>query len=87
MLNLQFIQDKTQREQTHETPLEHLIVSTLPCVVITLRFLRHWACAAAFHAEMLVHLAALEGKQESLAAKAALQQYREDLMQIIPAYR
>lgn len=51
------------------------------------RSVRHWASAAAFHSQMLVHLAALEGKQESPAAKAALQQYREDLMQIIPAYR
>lgn len=79
--------EQNTTEQAHETPLEHLVVSTLPCVVVTLRSLRHWACAAAFHTEMLVHLAALEGKQESLAAKAALQQYREDLMQIIPAYR
>lgn len=36
---------------------------------------------------MLVHLSALEGQAESLAAKAALEQYREDLAQIIPAYR
>lgn len=54
---------------------------------VTLRSVRHWACAASFHSQMLVHLAALEGKQEPLAAKAALEQYREDLMQIIPAYR
>lgn len=57
------------------------------CVSVTLRSVRHWACAAAFHSQMLIHLAALEGKQESPAAKAALQQYSEDLMQIIPAYR
>lgn len=53
----------------------------------TFRSVRHWACAAAFHSQMLVHLAALEKKQEAPAAKAALQQYREDLTQIIPAYR
>lgn len=56
-------------------------------MAVTLRSVRHWASAAAFHGQMLVHLAALEGKQESPAAKAALQQYREDLMQITPAYR
>ncbi|XP_068183720.1 uncharacterized protein [Antennarius striatus] len=49
--------------------------------------LRHWASGAAFHAQMLLHLADLEGKEEPLTAKAALEQYKEDLTQIIPAYR
>ncbi|XP_029377806.1 uncharacterized protein LOC115055883 [Echeneis naucrates] len=51
------------------------------------RTLRHWASAAAFHTQMLIHLAALEGQVEPLHAKAALQQYMEDLTQIVPAYR
>ncbi|XP_070833810.1 uncharacterized protein [Chaetodon trifascialis] len=51
------------------------------------RSLRHWASGAAFNTQMLVHLAALEGKAEPLAARAALEQYKEDLTQIIPAYR
>ncbi|XP_035519911.1 uncharacterized protein LOC118329741 isoform X2 [Morone saxatilis] len=51
------------------------------------RSLRHWASGAAFNTQMLVHLAALEGKAEPLAARAALEQYKEDLAQIIPAYR
>ncbi|CAG6016566.1 unnamed protein product [Menidia menidia] len=51
------------------------------------RSLRHWACGAAFHTQMLVHLACLEGKDEPLSARAALEQYKEDLAQIIPAYR
>ncbi|XP_072246435.1 uncharacterized protein [Leuresthes tenuis] len=51
------------------------------------RSLRHWASGAAFHTQMLVHLACLEGKAEPLSARAALEQYKEDLTQIIPAYR
>ncbi|XP_035462357.2 uncharacterized protein LOC118283970 isoform X1 [Scophthalmus maximus] len=51
------------------------------------RSLRHWASGAAFHTQMLVHLAGLEGRVEPLAARAALEQYKEDLTQIIPAYR
>ena len=51
------------------------------------RSLRHWASGAAFNAQMLVHLAALEGKAEPFPARAALQQYKEDLAQIIPVYR
>lgn len=51
------------------------------------RSLRHWASGAAFHTQMMVHLACLEGKAEPLAARAALEQYKEDLTQIIPAYR
>ncbi|XP_010741489.3 uncharacterized protein LOC104928834 isoform X1 [Larimichthys crocea] len=51
------------------------------------RCLRHWASGAAFNTQMLVHLAGLEGKAEPLAARAALEQYKEDLTQIIPAYR
>ncbi|XP_068588000.1 uncharacterized protein [Cebidichthys violaceus] len=51
------------------------------------RSLRHWASGAAFHTQMLVHLAGLEGRTEPLAATAALEQYKEDLTQIIPAYR
>ncbi|XP_060943484.1 uncharacterized protein LOC133020789 [Limanda limanda] len=58
------------------------------------RSLRHWASAAAFHIQMLVHLAGLEGgaepqaaRAEPRAARAALEQYKEDLTLIIPAYR
>lgn len=51
------------------------------------RSLRHWASGAAFHTQMLVHLAVLEGQTEPLSARAALEQYSEDLTQIIPAYR
>ncbi|XP_076017951.1 uncharacterized protein LOC143009771 isoform X2 [Genypterus blacodes] len=51
------------------------------------RSLRQWASGAAFHAQMLVHLAGLEGQAEPLAARAALDQYRDDLTQILPAYR
>ncbi|KAF1375500.1 hypothetical protein PFLUV_G00220850 [Perca fluviatilis] len=51
------------------------------------RSLRHWASGAAFHTQMLVHLAGFEGQAEPLAARAALEQYKEDLTQIIPAYR
>ncbi|XP_013873028.1 uncharacterized protein LOC106523974 [Austrofundulus limnaeus] len=51
------------------------------------RSLRHWACAAVFHTQMLVHLACLEDKAEPLSARAVLNQYQEDLKQIIPAYR
>ncbi|XP_034407503.1 DEAD-box ATP-dependent RNA helicase 52A-like [Cyclopterus lumpus] len=51
------------------------------------RSLRHWASGAAFHTQVLVHLAGLEGRTGQVAAAAALQQYREDLTQIIPAYR
>ncbi|KAM3606364.1 uncharacterized protein V6R79_014914 [Siganus canaliculatus] len=51
------------------------------------RSLRHWACGAAFHTQMLVHLAGMEGTAEPLSARAALEQYKEDLAQIIPAYR
>lgn len=56
------------------------------CLVLV-RSLKHWASGAAFNIQMLVHLSALEGQAEPLAAKAALEQYREDLAQIIPAYR
>ncbi|XP_030011470.1 uncharacterized protein LOC115433980 [Sphaeramia orbicularis] len=51
------------------------------------RSLRQWASGAAFHTQMLVHLAALEGKTEPLAARAALEQYKEDITQITPVYR
>ncbi|XP_071336145.1 uncharacterized protein [Trachinotus anak] len=51
------------------------------------RSLRHWASGAAFHTQMLIHLAALEGQVEPLAARAALEQYKDDLTQIIPVYR
>ncbi|KAM7408385.1 hypothetical protein PAMA_002213 [Pampus argenteus] len=51
------------------------------------RSLRHWASGAAFHTQMLVQLAGLEDKAEPLAARAALEQYKDDLTQIIPAYR
>ncbi|XP_054886035.1 uncharacterized protein LOC129360020 isoform X2 [Poeciliopsis prolifica] len=51
------------------------------------RSLRHWACGAAFHTQMLVHLACFEDKAEPLSARAAMDQYLEDLKQIITAYR
>ncbi|XP_043992215.1 uncharacterized protein LOC122842432 isoform X2 [Gambusia affinis] len=51
------------------------------------RSLRHWACGAAFHTQMLVHLACFEDKAEPLSARAAMDQYLEDLKQIIAAYR
>lgn len=51
------------------------------------RSLRHWASGASFHTQMLVHLARLESKAKPLSARAALQQYKEDLTQILPAYR
>ncbi|CAN9499581.1 unnamed protein product [Ophioblennius macclurei] len=51
------------------------------------RSLRCWASAAAFHTQMLIHLARMEGKAEPLCARAALDQYKEDLDQIIPVYR
>ncbi|XP_026164294.1 uncharacterized protein LOC113131366 isoform X2 [Mastacembelus armatus] len=51
------------------------------------RSLRHWASGAAFHTQMLIYLAVLDGQVEPLAARAALEQYKEDLTQIIPAYR
>ncbi|XP_029961737.1 uncharacterized protein LOC115398879 [Salarias fasciatus] len=51
------------------------------------RSLRYWASAAAFHTQMLIHLARMEGKAEPACARAALEQYREDLSQIIPVYR
>ncbi|MEQ2308548.1 hypothetical protein AMECASPLE_029273 [Ameca splendens] len=51
------------------------------------RSLRHWATGAAFHTQMLVHLACFEGKPEPLSARAALDQYMEDLKQIKAAYR
>ncbi|KAM9364989.1 uncharacterized protein KZ484_011205 [Pholidichthys leucotaenia] len=51
------------------------------------RTLRHWASGASFHTQMLVHLARLEGKAEPVSAQAALEQYREDLKQIVAAYR
>lgn len=51
------------------------------------RSLRQWASGAAFHTQMLVHLAGLQGQTEPLAARAAVTQYREDLEQIIPVYR
>ncbi|XP_024916439.1 uncharacterized protein LOC112487811 isoform X2 [Cynoglossus semilaevis] len=45
------------------------------------RSLRHWASGAVFHTQMLVHL------DEPLVAREALQQYKEDLSEIIAAYR
>lgn len=51
------------------------------------RSLRQWTSGAAFHSQMLVRLAELEDLMEPLAARAALQQYKEDIAQIIPVYR
>ncbi|XP_077352426.1 uncharacterized protein LOC144001752 isoform X2 [Festucalex cinctus] len=49
--------------------------------------LRFWASGSAFHTQMLIHLAVLEGREEPLSARAVLQQYKEDLVQITSAYR
>lgn len=73
-----------QREEYHEVGCSSLFGSYS---VWSSRSLRHWASGAAFNAQMLVHLAALEGKAEPFSARAALQQYKEDLAQIIPVYR
>ena len=51
------------------------------------RGLKHWASGAALHIHMLVHLAGLEQKGEPLAALAALEQYHQDMEDLIPAYR
>ncbi|KAG7511678.1 hypothetical protein JOB18_007236 [Solea senegalensis] len=51
------------------------------------RSLRHWASGAVFHIQLLVHLSALEGLNEPLVAREALEQYKDDLTEIIPAYR
>ncbi|XP_054655610.1 uncharacterized protein LOC129194417 [Dunckerocampus dactyliophorus] len=51
------------------------------------RSLRFWASGAAFHTQMLVHLAGMEGREEPLAARAVLEQYKEDLAQIVPSFR
>nr|XP_057914972.1 uncharacterized protein LOC131108161 isoform X2 [Doryrhamphus excisus] len=51
------------------------------------RSLRFWASGAAFHTQMLVHLARMEGREEPVAARAVLEQYKEDLAQIVPAFR
>ncbi|XP_053730594.1 uncharacterized protein LOC128764662 isoform X2 [Synchiropus splendidus] len=51
------------------------------------RLVTRWAKAAAFHTQMLVHLAALEDQPEPLAARAALDQYQEALTRILAAYR
>lgn len=53
------------------------------CVLVlwSSRSLRHWASGAVFHTQMLVHL------DELLVAREALQQYKEDLSEIIAAYR
>ncbi|XP_008290416.1 uncharacterized protein LOC103364904 [Stegastes partitus] len=73
-----------------ETQLSLLLTQLKTCLLggdCDSRSLRHWASGAAFHTQMLVHLAVLEGKAEPLSARAALEQYKEDLTQIIPAYR
>lgn len=51
------------------------------------RALKQWASGAALHTHMLVHLAGLEQRGEPLPALAALEQYQEDMEELIPAYR
>ncbi|XP_069000384.1 uncharacterized protein [Embiotoca jacksoni] len=80
------IQDATRLEAQLSFTLTQLKTCLLGGDVDS-RSLRHWASGAAFHTQMLFHLAGLEGKVEPLAARAALEQYKEDLAQIIPAYR
>ncbi|XP_077438618.1 uncharacterized protein LOC144061758 [Vanacampus margaritifer] len=48
---------------------------------------RFWASGAAFHTQMLIHLAVLERREEPLSARAVLEQYKEDLAQIVSTYR
>ncbi|KAM4729335.1 uncharacterized protein FYW61_009940 isoform 2-T6 [Anableps anableps] len=74
----------------HEAQLSLILTQLKTCLLggdCDSRSLRHWACGAAFHTQMLVHLACFEDKPEPLSARAALDQYLEDLKQIIAAYR
>ncbi|XP_015251425.1 PREDICTED: uncharacterized protein LOC107098318 isoform X1 [Cyprinodon variegatus] len=73
-----------------ETQLSLILTQLKTCLLgggCDSRSLRHWACGAAFHTQMLVHLACFEDKPEPLSARAALDQYRGDFKQIRAAYR
>ncbi|KAJ8013849.1 hypothetical protein DPEC_G00034080 [Dallia pectoralis] len=49
--------------------------------------LKHWASGAAFHTQMLLHLARLEERSDPLVIQAAMDQYQEDFREILPAYK
>ncbi|KAJ8248556.1 hypothetical protein GJAV_G00243260 [Gymnothorax javanicus] len=50
------------------------------------RTLKGWVNGAAFHVQMLIHLARLS-QEDSGPARAAICTYQEDLRQLLPAYR
>ncbi|KAJ8250508.1 hypothetical protein COCON_G00224300 [Conger conger] len=50
------------------------------------RTLKHWVNGAAFHVQMLIHLACL-GQQSEGPARVAITSYQEDLREVLPAYR
>ncbi|KAJ8361601.1 hypothetical protein SKAU_G00181260 [Synaphobranchus kaupii] len=50
------------------------------------RTLKHWVNGAAFHVQMLIHLARL-GRLSEGPARAAIASYQEDLRELLPAYR
>ncbi|KAM9809116.1 uncharacterized protein LOC133158574 isoform X2 [Syngnathus typhle] len=80
------VQDSLRMEAQLSFSLTQLKISLVggDCDSQSLRF---WASGAAFHTQMLIHLAVLEGLGEPLSARAVLDQYKEDLAQILPAYR
>ncbi|XP_049592886.1 uncharacterized protein [Syngnathus scovelli] len=80
------IQDSLRMEAQLSFTLTQLKISLVggDCDSQSLRF---WASGAAFHTQMLINLADLEGLGEPLSARAVLDQYKEDLAQILPAYR
>ncbi|XP_067092582.1 uncharacterized protein [Osmerus mordax] len=86
----------SEREKLHQDTLRlegqlSLLLTQLKSSLLregcSSRGLKHWASGAALHTHMLVHLAGLEQKGEPLAALAALEQYHEDMEDLIPAYR
>ncbi|XP_019743647.1 uncharacterized protein LOC109526663 [Hippocampus comes] len=80
------LQDSLRMEAQLSLTLTKLKISLVDgkCDSQSLRF---WASGAAFHTQMLIHLAVLEGRDEPLSARAVLEQYKEDLAQMVPAYR
>ncbi|XP_064173365.1 uncharacterized protein LOC135244758 [Anguilla rostrata] len=54
--------------------------------LVNSRTLKHWVNGAAFHVQMLIHLARL-GQQSDGPARAAIAAYREDLRELLLAYR
>ncbi|XP_051936318.1 uncharacterized protein LOC127610342 isoform X1 [Hippocampus zosterae] len=80
------LQDSLRMEAQLSITLTKLKISLVDgnCDSQSLRF---WASGAAFHTQMLIHLAVLEGRDEPLSARAVLEQYKEDLAQMVPAYR